>query len=421
MRLPSLGLLAAVLAALPMTAFAQDKAAPPTCTAAPGVLLAGDGATWKAIKPGEAVPTDSTLVALFDAVLRSGDGGVTVRLVTDVAQRGPLPILETAVRLHADAKHDLALTPLRGLVVLTNTKKAGPAVVRLGSGDATVELTLKEPGAKLGLEVYSRHAPGTPQLDDPKLDVPVKHLFFICVAGECFLRHDETGFALHAPPGPAVLVWDSLLRQPEVTRLEELPPEVAAMKKDQPALDAINAWAAKLVGADRGKVLAAGVNLPEAAERRAAVIAMGALDDLPALLGVLGGAKQPDARADAVLALRHWLGRTAGQTAKLHAALLKDGYTDPQARSVLQLLYGFTPEQRRDPDTYDVLLDDLKHSKPAVRELAHWHLVRLAPAGKAIPFDALAPAAPRQAAYEAWRMLIPAGKLPPPAKTGAAP
>ena len=56
----------------------------------------------------------------------------------------------------------------------------------------------------------------------------------------------------------------------------------------------------------------------------------------------------------------------------------------------------------------------LKHSKLPVRELARWHLVRLAPAGKKIDFDAAAPEADRQKAYEQWRALIPEGQLPPP-------
>src|SRR5262249_22091376 len=102
-----------------------------------------------------------------------------------------------------------------------------------------------------------------------------------------------------------------------------------------------------------------------------------------------------------------------GQTAKLDAALRKAGYSEVHAHTILELLYGFTPEQRREPGTYMVLIDYLKHSQAAVRELAYWHLVRLAPAGKSIEYDPTASAAERQRGYEAWRDLIPPGKLPP--------
>jgi hypothetical protein len=47
-----------------------------------------------------------------------------------------------------------------------------------------------------------------------------------------------------------------------------------------------------------------------------------------------------------------------------------------------------------------------------VRELAHWHLVRLAPIGRDIVFDASASAAVRDKAAKAWKKLIPSGELP---------
>src|SRR5260221_3246293 len=122
-----IALLAALAAALPGLLSAQEKGTPATCVAAPGALMLQGKAGWKAIKPGEAITADATLVSLFAATLRSANGGVTVRMVADLGQRGPLPILESAIALHDDAKHDLALTPLRGLMVLTNSKEKGPA------------------------------------------------------------------------------------------------------------------------------------------------------------------------------------------------------------------------------------------------------------------------------------------------------
>ena len=408
-------LIAALVATMTAHAAAQEKAAPAVCTAAPGALLARTASGWQSIRPGQAVPADTPVVALFDAKLRSATGGVAVRLAADVGQRGPLPILESAVVLREDRAFDLTLARLRGLVILTNIKQQGPATVRLlGRSGDTVELTLREPGARLAVEVYSRHAPGTPHLDDPKADEPVVHLFFIALEGESFLRHGEQGWTLHAPPGPAVLVWDSLLRQPEVQRLEELPPEIRVMKgKDAEALDAACAWAHQLTERPPADVLTEAADSMLARKREAAVTAMGALDELPLLLGTLDGSPHADARDRAVLVLRHWLGRAPGQTARLDAALRKASYSPTQARTVLQLLYGFTPEQQRDPNTYELLLEDLQHSKAAVRTLAHWHLVRLAPAGRSIAFDPLAPAAERARSCEQWRRLIPDGKLPP--------
>lgn len=412
-----IALLAALAIALPALASAQEKGTPATCVAAPGALLVQGKAGWKAIKPGEAITADVTVVSLFDAILRSANGGVTVRMAADLGQRGPFPILESAITLHDDAKHDLALTPMRGLMVLTNTKEKGPAMIRLALRDETVELTLKEPGAKLALEIYGRHAPGEPKWDDPKLDDPVFHLFFIALAGEAFLRHGDKGIALQAPPGPAVLAWDSLVREPQVQRLEELPPEVIAMKeKDVKLMTEVNVWAATLAGESPAAALKEGAASKSALVRTAAVNAMGALDELPLLFTTLSSSPHADTRDQAVLALRHWLGRVPGQTARLDAGLKKAGLTEVQSRTLLHLLYGFSAEERQEPATYDVLLTSLKHSRPAVRQLAHWHLVRLAPDGKSIPFDALGSDAELQRSHDQWRSLIPAGKLPPPPK-----
>jgi hypothetical protein len=48
-----------------------------------------------------------------------------------------------------------------------------------------------------------------------------------------------------------------------------------------------------------------------------------------------------------------------------------------------------------------------------VRELAWWHLYRLAPAGRSIRYDPAGPDAERDKAQAEWKKLIPSGQLPP--------
>ena len=48
--------------------------------------------------------------------------------------------------------------------------------------------------------------------------------------------------------------------------------------------------------------------------------------------------------------------------------------------------------------------------------LAHWHLTRLAHAGRGIAYDPAADAAQRAAAIREWRVVIPEGGLPRPAR-----
>jgi hypothetical protein len=82
-----------------------------------------------------------------------------------------------------------------------------------------------------------------------------------------------------------------------------------------------------------------------------------------------------------------------------------------QAETVMQLLHSpFAAEQ---PETYETLIAYLQHSQAAVRELARWHLYRLAPSGRDIKYDAAAPDAERAKAVEEWKKLIPRGQLPP--------
>jgi len=70
------------------------------------------------------------------------------------------------------------------------------------------------------------------------------------------------------------------------------------------------------------------------------------------------------------------------------------------------------------PETYEVLIDYLLHEKPAIRNLAAWHLVRLVPQGKAIAFNPAGTIDDARACHAEWKKLIPNGKLPPTAKKG---
>jgi hypothetical protein len=113
-----------------------------------------------------------------------------------------------------------------------------------------------------------------------------------------------------------------------------------------------------------------------------------------------------------VIVLRHWLGRGAKQPARLLEALAKQKFRPAEARTLVQLLFSFDDRQKSNPLAYKLLIGLLEHPSLPVRELAAWHLVRLAPAGKDIRFDAAAPAEERARAVEQWRKVIPLGQLP---------
>jgi hypothetical protein len=225
---------------------------------------------------------------------------------------------------------------------------------------------------------------------------------------------------LQAPPGAALYLWDNLTRMPTVSRFETLPDSVKPMSSaEKKQFDAINGHAKNWLrgSAGIGKALEQAVRSEDATERKAAVVALGALDDLPRLLHVLSNKGHADTRDMAVLVVRHWLGEASGQSIRMYQHLVKnDGYTPTQAKNLLYLFNGLEEAKLRQPETYELLISGLNALKMPTRELAHWHLVRLVPGGNEIAYDAAAPEANRLQALAAWRRLVPEGELPAPPK-----
>jgi hypothetical protein len=387
-----------------------------------GLLLAHEPAgAWKPLLGGAAVPSGSLLVGMPRVELVSNSGAVALGMLADVGNRGPFPVLESAIILHDAAGADLDLSFKRGIIVLENIKKAGDAKVRLRVEDETWLLTLQTPGTKVGLEIFGRHAPARASIAE-KNDVPTTDLLMLVVSGRAFLDTGKEGMAMHAAPGVARLHWDSVLREHSFQRLDKLPETLVQFLDDQKTkvFKDLCADTAKLAQGD----LATGLdNLSKSQDRLDRLVGLtlaGAVDDLPPVFGVLMESPDAATRDHAVLVLRHWLGREPGQIKKLETALMsKKKLTEVQARNVVQLLLGFDGEQRANPETYALLLAYLEHKNQAVRTLANWHLVRLAPAGKDIAFDAAAPDEQRRQAVQRWHALIPEGQLPPPSKSGA--
>jgi hypothetical protein len=405
------------LALGPLAANALAQKAPARCTAVNGVLLTPtDKGQWTSVAANGDVPSDKLLVALFGADFSSSDGGVTARVVADVGQRGPFAVLEAALRFHP-TKADLDVSLERGIMVLTNAKESGPARIRLRHLAETFDIELAAPKARVGIEVYGRHVSGPAKLDNPKEDTPVTNIVIFALQGEVVVTAEKESTRLKAPPGPALYLWDNSTRSADIIRFETLPDSAKPMNdKERKAFEAIGAfaksWAAQK--GDLAKTLEQAASAQDTLERKAAVVALGAVDDLPGLLKALSNKDHADTRDMAVLALRHWLGREPGQSVRLYEHLTKSASLTPiQAKNMLHLLHGIEQERRRQPATYDLLITALDHGKIAARHLAHWHLVRLAPDGKSIAYDAAAPEADRRAAIAEWRRLIPEGQVPP--------
>jgi hypothetical protein len=418
--LPPASLLAVGLLVILSTAVGRADAPsagplPLRCVKVEGALLQKqDGKPWQPVRPGEKVQAGDLLVALPYAELRTADGALKLVLPADTGQRGPFPVLETALRVGEDAKHHLEVHFERGILGLANLKKKGAVSARLNFAGNTWNLSLLEPDTRVGLELFSLYPPGLPALKEGKVGAPTTEVVLLTLRGAVFLTSGTQGYRLSAPPGPAKVRWDSASKAIEVHNLEKLPPSLLARNAaEEKVYQAICAAAARLNHGAIGPTVGQLIHSEQKVERRVGVTIAGALDDLPHLVGALGDPKHADVRSQAVLVLRHWIGRKPGQVGKLYDFLKgPGGYPAARARTVIQLLFGFSDQDRAQPDTYAVLLDLLSDKSLPVRELARWHLIRLAPAGRVIPYDAAAPAAERQRALKQWRALIPAGQLP---------
>jgi uncharacterized protein (TIGR03000 family) len=387
-----------------------------------GVLLerAKGDKEWRFLDEGAPIRPEAQLVALPQAMLRSANGAVELTMMADIGHRGPLPVYESAIRIHDNPKVDLDLALDRGIVVFGNAKKAGAARVRVHVAEQAWDVTLHQPGTKVGMEIYGRHHPGEPHFiadgDRVKVkDPPTRDVFLLVLTGRASLRTADHEFTLDAPPGPAKVHWDSVARKVEVTHLDKLPESLKPTTPEEvQKYQEVCTNVRRLRDGSLDTMLNKAVESPEHRARTGAVVILGALDKLPRLLEVLANSKYADERDKSITVLRNWVGRGPGQLEKLYTFLTTDReLSPPQAKTAIHLLLGFNEDEMRQPDTYEVLIDLLKHSKLAVRELARWHLVRLAPEGKKIGYDAGAPPEERERAVAQWRALIPAGELPP--------
>jgi hypothetical protein len=395
---------------------AAQKAKSTRCVGVEGCLLARTKTGWETVNASDPVPPDRLLVALFGAELKSVNGAVHASLIADIGQRGPFPVLESAVRIHATTKADLEITLERGITVFTNTKKNGAASLRLRVRDELFAVTLAAPKAKLAVEIYSRHVPGPAKLDDPKKDDPVLHAAFFALAGEASIGTSQQTTRLQAPPGTALYLWDTATHTGEARRFDKRPDYAAPPDDKERERFAAICKITKGLAANPEAIniqLANSLKSPDALDRKTAVIALGALDLVPDLLNALNDAERPDVRDAAIPVLRQWLGREQGQSIRLYDILTKEKGLKPiQAKNALHLLHGFEEEMLQRPATFDLLIQGLNHDKLPARELARWHLVRLVPAGKLINYDAAASEAQRLKAIAEWRRLIPEGQLP---------
>jgi hypothetical protein len=363
------------------------------------------------------------LVSLPGGRLTTKNMAVTVKALSDFDGRSPLPILETALKLVESKDTDLDLTLDRGRIDITNVKPEGAATVRVRFRDQVWIITLDSPGTRVTMESCGRWPAGTrfrvldESADLSKTPAPVATIVLLVLEGTASVAMGGITLGLKAPPGPAELRWNSLTgARPQPLKLEKLPDwadtDAVPSEEARKAAEAVEKFR-QARAADPEKALDTFLASANPAEQRVALVALGAQDELARVGKALAEAQSMEQWDFGITVLRHWLGRSRGQDQKLYSTLMNArGFSAPQARIATQLLFGFSEEDLGQPETYEVLIDYLLHEKAGIRNLAAWHLVRLVPKGKEIPYRPNGTLEEAQKAHDAWKKLVPSGRLP---------
>ena len=404
----------------PRVVVAKTQAPAGTFSARPA-----NGNQFRCLPQDDSIYAGDLIVSLPGGVVTSKNGAVSLKSLADFDGKSPLPILDTAFSVNDPRDVDFDFVLDRGRVDLTNQKASGPATVRVHFWNQEWTIELEEPNTRIALELCGRWPSGSrfriaeTGSDPTKLPGPVASLELLVLKGNASVSEGGITLGLKAPPGPAEVRWNSLTgARPQPLKLQELPawadPDAAMTAEGRKVAAAVEKFR-KARAVDHGRAIDEFLASDNPAELRAALVMLGGLDELQKMGKALVETKSTEGWDFGITILRHWLGRSRGQDQKLYSALIDlRGYTPEQAKVIMQLLFGFSDADIRQPETYEVLIDYLVHEKTGIRNLAEWHLVRLVPQGKAIPFKPNGTPRENEAVYEAWKKLIPKGTLPPP-------
>jgi hypothetical protein len=425
--------------------------------------------TFKRLKPGASIYSNETLLNLpgYTTQLETKSGvGITMRGSLPEFAIGPVMnnLLDVEMVLHAPPDGtDLDVTLDRGRIYFANLKENKDAVVRLRFLEQVWDLTLK-PGTEVGVDMIRTYGGEMNYLkEEPWTSVSL----FVDQGNADLTINTYHKRKMAAPPGPAVLQWDSNTEVPPnpVSMAENHPgwsklsparvlenyrnkmidfakkskPEVAARLKYEidfvagqinrttASLNGLDAYSGQLnMGKSLDVAIVEALASPEPEQRHVTIFVMGSVGFLDKLLATLGDEdpQRGAERDDAIFVLRRYLSRGLeasrvlfNDDGKTKTGLLVDKYGEKDGETVFTLLHDLNPKYLTS-DLFGYLTASLRNKKLAVRQLAIWHLMRQSLGVKMMPPAALMydPADPdrerRENAAFAWQKLVDEKKLP---------
>jgi hypothetical protein len=404
----------------------------------PSVLLErrGEGYPQARLRPEARLMTSHTLLCLpgYRAHLQL-DSGVQLTLWGNVPEFCTVPplLLESAVALKAadSADVDLDLVLVRGRIHLANTKKSGPARIRLRFLRDTWEITLADGSSEVAAELWGallppledgasatrpltlglftkgtvalKPAPGAPIVDLPdrtrlsKVNEPNASLHRSVMAEppDWWSQPPDIKQARIADVMLSLKDWEERLRQPgdlmnEIFRgCESRQPNRPRDQKVDPTFRSIGAY---FLGAFDG-------------------------EGIPLVVRLLEDPDHAEVRRGAAHSLRAWLARDPRHEDSLKKILRARIEPQQSAAEVWRLLYPFpedtvTKREKWSRQSQDLLIL-MGDGNIALRDLAAWHLRELAREAGVSDLPAFDPGAPedsRRQVVAAWKRMLAASQ-----------
>ena len=387
------------------------------------LILAKGSSTWRPANEEEELFAGDLIISGAGVPIENLERTVKLTFRGDIAGTSPLPIRETAIKLLPKKKGcDFSVDFERGRIELTNTKEKGSVKcsVTLFDDEDHGQVVLNEPGSTCSMEELGRWPKGTHFNPLSKQEVkPVYDLIYIALKGTSEVSDHGVTHFMSAPPGPAMLSWNSADgSHPIKSKLEKLPDWTLPPDLLKPVVRDRMGAVLKMrnqFSADKPlpEILSSMAVSEAEADRFIAINLILATDQLDLFFKVLSTTKYKDVIDNGIIGLRHWIGRKHGQDLKLYEFVISvNHYSKKQAEIFIDLLHSFGDDELKEPETYEVLIDYLGSDKAGIRGLANWHLHRLVPKGRDIKFDPIAPEAERKEAIAKWKKLVPKGTVP---------
>jgi hypothetical protein len=403
------------------------------------MLLHREGNAWKRFALTDTISTGEPLISLpgFKSEVQL-ESKVNVLLWGNQPEFLDAAMLECAVTLHQPPTSgpDVDLTLHRGRLFLTNRKDRGPATVRVRFlRDEIWDITLEAHDTTVGIELVSIGLDAVsvmrPGLKAQQGEEPFVQVALYSLRGPMSLKVGYRTFGdMRGPPGRALVIWNNKGRgvdgphtlEANIPQWELEPPP----PRQAEAARALNVAQKELAVELARPMKRVEVALREFMQDKGSpgrrvlgVRCLAAIDAIEDLLDALASEDgiRPDVRQEALTMLKNWLNRGGEQGAKLfdrktgRGLLVDRDYTKNEAQTIVDLLYGFSREERTQKETYEVLIQYLKSKKLLIRSLAIWHLSFLVPAR--IDYDPAGTVEQRERGYDEYRKLLDTGKLPP--------